>query len=129
MDAEGNARAAQLIEPGDPEGSLTVREGAIIDAYGATFPELPDPAVIGAIEAQAAADPETREAKATDASEIGPKEEAGIAAIERDDAEPEAEVESRTRNWPSCSTRWTARPRSSARSEAWRSGIERAVPR
>jgi hypothetical protein len=93
MDAEGNARAVQLVEPGDPEASLTVREGAIIDAYVATFPELPDPAVIEEIEAQAAADPETREAKATDASEIGPKEEAGIAAVERDDAEPEAEVE------------------------------------
>jgi hypothetical protein len=49
--------------------------------------------VIGEIGAQAAADPETREAKATGASEIGPKEEAGIAAVERDDAEPEAEVE------------------------------------
>jgi MobA/MobL family len=93
MDTEGNARAVQLTEPGDPEASLTVRESAIIDAYVATFPELPDPAVIEEIEAQAAADPETREAKATDASEIGPKEEAGIAAIERDDAEPEAEVE------------------------------------
>ena len=93
MDAEGDARAVQLIEPGDPEASLTVRESAIVDAYVAMFPELPDPAVIGEVEAQAAADPETREAKATDASEIGPKEEAGIAAIERDDAEPEAEVE------------------------------------
>jgi len=93
MDAEGNARAVQVIEPGDREASLTVGEGAIIDAYVATFPELPDPAVIEGIEARAAADPETREAKATDASEIGPKEEAGIAAVERDDAEPEAEVE------------------------------------
>src|SRR3954453_6381395 len=83
LDAEGNVRAVQLIEPGAPEAPLTVRESAIIDAYVATFPELPDPAVIGELEAQAAADPETREAKATDASEIGPREEAGIAAIER----------------------------------------------
>ena len=53
MDAEGDARAVQLVEPGDPEASLTVGEGAIIDAYVATFPELPDPAVIEGIAARA----------------------------------------------------------------------------